>query len=192
VLILWLGMAGGLPKIAGYCVEGCLGTGGCSKGVYHATKVGTGQKMALKVADLATQSEITRMEARILLNLTHPNIVRTYGFHEDAAAGLLLLELALADGCRARDVETWPEDRITKLILQICNALCYLKDRGVVHHDIKPENIIVNGAGDIKLIDFGICEVLPSTPLGRIIGIPEEEGPDWAEFLRGTAGGGYS
>lgn len=102
--------------------------------------------------------ELFRREAEVLSELSHPYLpnVSDYfefeGFRylvEDFVEGQTLEE-------RARDSLPLPENEVVRWALQICQALQYLHDHGLIYRDLKPSNIMVNEDGDVKLIDFGL------------------------------------
>jgi len=71
-----------------------------------------------------------------------------------------------------------PTDRAVSIIFTICNALEYAHQQGVIHRDVKPSNIMINGSDEVKITDFGIAQVTDNTaPLG-IFGTPSYMPPE--------------
>src|SRR5262245_5315332 len=161
--------------------------------VYRATNQTTNQAVAVKVfgAGIANQGqayERFRREAEILQQFRHPNIVRflalgrfkgTSYFAMEYIAGETLEQLLVRRG-------PLPWREVVDLGVQICEALHYAHEHGVVHRDLKPSNLMVSDQGQIKLTDFGIAKDLDATALtapGRTLGTAAFMAP---EQIRGT------
>ena len=154
-----------------------LGSGSLST-VYRAVQEPLGRVVAIKAlkstisptSPFAAQLE---REARLLATLGHPNIVMLHDFVKTPSQMWLVLELidgfslGTVLGKRARFS---PEFAAT-IGLEVARALAHAHERGVVHRDVKPGNVLVSKRGDVKLVDFGIAqrERLPSAdePLVR-------------------------
>lgn len=179
-------------KLGSFQVEAILGTGAMGV-VYRAISETTGKLAAVKVisGELSQKSksyERFRREAEILKQFRHPNIVRflavgrsqgTSYFAMEYVAGQTLEQLLQSKGPRP-----WRE--IVELAIQICEALHYAHEHGVVHRDLKPSNLMVTEKGQVKLTDFGIAKDLDATALtatGRTLGTAAYMAP---EQIRGT------
>jgi len=148
-----------------------VGRGGMGV-VYRAVQRSLGRPVALKIlsAQVAAQpafAERFHREARTLARLNHPNIV---GVHESGRAGdhyFLIMEYV--DGINLRQAmgqgRLSPEEALA-IVPQICDALQYAHDQGVVHRDVKPENILMDKAGRVKIADFGLAKLLENAPEG--------------------------
>ena len=170
-----------------------LGRGGMGA-VFEARHQKTDGRYAVKFtrAD-AGRDESERMlrEARALARLDHPNVVRLVDFDEDPLGGVFLVQ-ELVGGRTLRallDEElTLPPERALGLLMPILDALAYAHARGVVHRDVKPENIVLRegAAGELtpKLIDFGLAREAhtdPSSPeRGALVGTPRYMSPEQA------------
>jgi serine/threonine-protein kinase len=146
------------------------------------------RRVALKVIDpeLATDPEMTRRfvdEARITGSLDHPNIVPVHDLAADAAGnrasytmqfvtGRTLTEM-IATQATQRDLE-----RVLQCLISVCDALAFAHSRGVVHRDLKPDNIMVGEYGQVYLMDWGCAKVLDGAGVDRamIDGVDEPEG----------------
>lgn len=125
---------------------------------------GVRQRVALKRlrADSVAQQTRFRDEQRILATLSHPNIARLVDAGTDAD-GDPFLAMEYVEGerldhwCDARGLDL--RARIS-LFLKICAAVSYAHERLIIHRDLKPANILVDGAGEPKLLDFGIARLV--------------------------------
>jgi len=152
-----------------FAVESVLGRGGMGV-VYKARQRSLDRAVALKLLppEIATTpgfAERFRREARTLAQLAHPNIVSV---HEAAEAdGHYVLAMEFVDGVNLRQAQTdgglTPEQALA-VVPQICDALQYAHDQGVVHRDIKPDNILLTRDGRVKIADFGLAKLLRRTP----------------------------
>ncbi len=173
-----------------YRIVGKLGRGGMGT-VYEAVHRETGEPAAVKLLAAALAGEEgfrSRFEAEIetLKKLNHPNIVRLFGFGEQD--GHLFYAMELVDGNsleeelrRGRRFD-WRE--VARITIQICRALRHAHDRGIIHRDIKPGNLLLKSDGQVKLSDFGIARLFGYSRLtsaGSVLGTAEYMSPEQAE-----------
>lgn len=109
-------------------------------------------------------------EARVTAQLQHPNTVPVYEIGHDRE-GCLYFTMKRLEGETLRDVlekhvrgdqealEKYNIDRLLGVVIQVCNALAYAHAHGVVHRDVKPENILVGTFGEVILLDWGVAKV---------------------------------
>lgn len=155
-------------------VTGVLGSGGMGE-VYRATDERLNRTVALKVirADRRLSSDARSRflrEARTLSSLDHPNICRIHEYIEAEEGDFLVLELI--DGVTLEKAIELGMSRARKLriALEICDALAAAHRKGVIHRDLKEENIMIAADGTAKVLDFGIArqgadeETPPPTP----------------------------
>jgi len=142
-----------------------IGQGGMGV-IYKARQRSLDRVVALKIlprqvaADPAFAERFNR-EARALAKLSHPNIVFV---HESGKAGdLFYLIMEYVDGVNLRQAKAAgalsPAEALG-VVPQICDALQYTHDEGVVHRDIKPDNILIDSSGRVKIADFGLAKLL--------------------------------
>jgi serine/threonine-protein kinase len=175
--------------VAGYRILEPLGRGGSSV-VYRAEHVKLGRTAALKLLTPALgepeRQERFLRESRLAASLDHPNIVPVYDAGEEN--GHLYIAMACIEG---RDLKALlvqegklPLRRALRIVSQIASALDAAHARGLVHRDVKPENILV-GAGDrAYLSDFGVVKevaALGTTRTGTFIGTIEYCAPEQIE-----------
>ena len=186
--------------IAGrYEVEGQVGEGGMGS-VYVVVDIQTGERYALKVMheDRNRDSSAPRRffrEALIGNRLNHPGLMRVVDVGADARTGLYMvceylqgMTLRLALARLALKEQRMPRGRVRAIATQICDALEALHDAGVVHRDLKPDNIMLLDTGDedapiVKIMDFGIAfAMVPGverlTTVGKSVGTPMYAAPE--------------
>ena len=123
--------------------------------------------------------EMFRSEAAVLASLDDPNVVRLYEYVESPAGAAIVMELI--DGVSVREIlvhqgKTTPEAALVVLQGSLLD-LAAAHQRGVVHRDYKPENVLVNGDGASKLTDFGIAARVgdQAIPAGTLVYAPPEQ-----------------
>jgi len=162
--------------------------------VYRARDKRLKRHIAIKVLppELAFQSAIkTRFlrEAETAAQLSHPNIVPIYSV--DETEGLVFFVMAYISGDnlgkRLHDRGVLPCDDVRRITREVADALAYAHERGVVHRDIKPDNILLDGAtGRTMVTDFGIARAASEGEAGRLtatgmaIGTPAYMSPEQA------------
>jgi len=126
-----------------------------------------------------------RREARLLAFLGHPNVVRVYDFVEDRGATWVVLERI--DGPNLKDHLAGrgplPPAEVAPLLDQAAAALAHLHAKGLVHLDVKPQNLLLTDDGRIKLIDLGLAQAAgnpPQAPNGRAFGTAAYLAPEQA------------
>jgi serine/threonine protein kinase/tetratricopeptide (TPR) repeat protein len=153
-----------IGALAKYKIIKKLGAGGMGE-VYKAEDPILQRTVAIKViskqqAEHADAEERFLREARAASAINHPNIVTIYEIGEtedqtyivmEYVEGRSLRELLLSGSLRA--------DQITRIAVQICEALEEAHARGLIHRDVKPENILINDRGLVKVVDFGLAKV---------------------------------
>jgi hypothetical protein len=187
-----LGAIDAAPRQLGkYRIEGVLGEGGMSV-VYLARDGALERQVALKVLhrhlsrDPEARARLTR-EARASARLRHPNIPEIHDFSGaeggDAGRGFIVSEYvegwSLAELLR-RQAPALPEVGVA-LLLGVAEALGHAHREGVIHRDVKPENILVGRDGVVKLTDFGIAHVVGGeamTMTGTLLGSPLHMAPE--------------
>ncbi len=176
----------GLPDR--YEMLGLLGTGGMGQ-VLHARDRVLDREVAVKVLapHCAADEDFVRRflnEARAAAALNHPNIVQIYEFGRTDACTYLVMEYV--DGlslkrAMARDGR-YGERRAAELIGEACVALGAAHARGIIHRDVKPDNMMLTSSGQFKLVDLGLAKQLENdaghTATGRTMGTPHYISPE--------------
>lgn len=146
-----------------YELRSVLGTGGMGE-VYRAFDTVRGRMVALKLlrADLAADpqyQERFRRESQIAARLQEPHVIPVHDF--GAIGGVLFIDMRLVDGASLRDMlqargPLAPADAVA-IVAQVASALDAAHADGLVHRDVKPENVLINADGFAYLVDFGIA-----------------------------------
>ena len=183
-----------------YEVERLLGQGGMGS-VFLGRDIVLDRPVAIKVVapELAGAEAIRErflQEARLVARLRHPNIVAVYAAGE--ADGLLYFVMELVEGESLRDRLTrdtrMDGDAGTIVLRDLARALAYAHEHGVVHRDVKPENILLdNRSGNALLVDFGVARALAGgdarvTMTGYTLGSPKYMSPEQASGERDLDG----
>ncbi|MCG5056325.1 MAG: protein kinase [Myxococcales bacterium] len=190
-----------------YLVEHKIGEGGFGA-VFKGKQLATGRDVALKilhphnVADATVVARFKR-EAEACSKLRDPHTVITYDFDE-TEDGVLYLAMELLSGKSLQQVQkaagTLEPDRVLGILDQVAQALGEAHRQGIVHRDMKPENVMIEVTQDgdlVKVLDFGIAKIVSGdgargpalTAIGQTVGTLEFMSP---EQLRGKALDGRS
>jgi eukaryotic-like serine/threonine-protein kinase len=152
---------------------------------------------ATYVADDVFRERFFR-EARVAARLSHPNLVAVYDVGEEDGAPYIVMEYVEGEDVAelmAREGPL-PAERAVALLLQVCAGLEHAHAAGLVHRDIKPQNLLVRRDGVVKIADFGIARALEGTQLtqaGTVLGTAAYLAPEQAAGeLVGAAADIYS
>ncbi|HET8993530.1 MAG TPA: Stk1 family PASTA domain-containing Ser/Thr kinase [Rhodococcus sp. (in: high G+C Gram-positive bacteria)] len=172
-----------------------LGFGGMSE-VHLARDLRLGRDVAIKVlrADLARDPTFYlrfRREAQNAAALNHPAIVAVYdtGEAETEAGPIPYIVMEFVEGDTLRDIVRgegpMPPKRAMEVIADVCAALDFSHRNGIVHRDVKPANVMINKAGAVKVMDFGIARAIsdassPMTQTAAVIGTAQYLSPEQA------------
>jgi len=186
-----------LPILKGaYRLLRTLGEGGMGI-VYEAEQTFPRRRVAIKAlrGTLATPGMLRRFrnEVELLARLHHPGIAQIFeaGFADEQSPDQAFFVMELVDGLAltrfARDRGLAARDRLA-LLLKICEAVEHAHQRGVIHRDLKPGNILVTAAGEPKVLDFGVARTVDhdahatmATRAGQIVGTPSYMSPEQIE-----------
>jgi TolB-like protein/Tfp pilus assembly protein PilF len=157
--------------ISHYSILRKLGEGGMGE-VYMAEDTRLKRKVALKLlpAELTSDAERVRrfeQEAQAASALIHPNIVAVYDIGECEAGRFIVMEMVAGRTLRSMIAEDNSLETLLALGTQMARALSAAHAAGIMHRDIKPDNIMVREDGYVKVLDFGLARLLPSTASGE-------------------------
>jgi predicted Ser/Thr protein kinase len=148
-----------------YRIIGLLGRGGMGE-VYRATDLTLGQSVALKfLPEEASRNQrlLERFhgEVRVARLVSHPNVCRVYDIGE--VEGMPFISMEYVDGEDLASlllrIGRFPADKALETARKLCAGLTAAHDRGVIHRDLKPQNIMINKRGEVVIMDFGLAAI---------------------------------
>lgn len=161
--------------IAGYRRVRILQTGQNSE-VWEVVEGSSRRQFAMKLllperSGERSQRIALRREAWITSNLVHPNVIRVFRFINDRRNPCIVMEFFPASNLKLKILRgevAALRPRLKRILAQACRALAHTHAKGWVHRDIKPDNLLVNSSGEVRLIDFAIS-VRSATGLARLL-----------------------
>jgi len=174
-------------RLGQYEITALLGKGGMAT-VYRAWQASIEREVAIKVihpylvesGDFAVRFQ---REARLAASLRHPHILKVFDYGQHDHWAYLVTEL-LAGGSLADRLQHGPlsPDATSRILEQIASGLDYAHDKGILHRDLKPPNVLLDEMGSAYLTDFGIARILSETTAltqsGLVIGTPSYMPPE--------------
>jgi serine/threonine-protein kinase len=148
-----------------YRIIGLLGRGGMGE-VYRATDLTLGQAVALKFLPEEASSnqrllERFHGEVRVARLVSHPNVCRVYDIGE--VEGMPFISMEYVDGEDLASlllrIGRLPADKAVEMSRKLCAGLTAAHDRGVIHRDLKPQNIMIDKRGEVVIMDFGLAAI---------------------------------
>ena len=172
-----------------YRLDAQIGAGGMST-VYRAFDAMLERQVAIKlmhreIASDSDQLERFRREARSVAQLSHPHIVGVIDAGEDDGRPYIVFEYVEGETLkdRIRRMGRLPIDEAVAYAIEIARALGAAHARGIVHRDVKPQNVLIDEEGTAKVTDFGIARSLDEEGLtadGRVLGTTDYVSPEQA------------
>jgi serine/threonine-protein kinase len=174
-------------KTLGGCViTDLLGQGGMAR-VYRANQTHLDRDVAIKVLPpyyASDQSFVDRFEqeARSLARLSHPHIVIIHNAGEEHGLLYIIMEYVAGGNLRDYMAQSISLREVTRIIREVASALAYAHERGIIHRDVKPVNVLMDPSRRAVLSDFGIAKVMATsaamTRSGAGVGTPEYMSPE--------------
>jgi HAMP domain-containing protein/predicted Ser/Thr protein kinase len=172
-----------------YQIEQVLGRGGMGM-VYRAVDLQLDETVAIKtlLAEVLMRSpeEVERFkrEIRLARKITHRNVLRTYDYGE--AEGVYFISMEYVRGYTLAELLEESPRMASRVVMgvgrQICRGLQAAHEQGIIHRDIKPQNVLIDHKGEVKLMDFGIARMAEApeamTAAGLIVGTPHYMSPE--------------
>ncbi len=148
-----------------YRIVGPLGKGGMGE-VYRAEDLKLRQPVALKflprnVADDPRRLERFLNEVRVARQVSHPNVCRVYDIGEVDGEHFISMEYVDGEDLASliRRIGRLPKDKAVQLARQLCAGLAAAHEKGVIHCDLKPHNVMIDGQGKVRIADFGLASL---------------------------------
>ena len=166
-----------------------IGRGGMAE-VYAARDLNLGREVAIKLLleRFRDDEGFTRRfqeEARNVARLNHPNLVAVYDTGMDQGQSYIVMELVRGRSMQqAITAGGLTEDRALEVAADVCSALAYAHERGLIHRDIKPGNILLADDGTVKVTDFGIARAIDKdtvTQTAAVLGTAAYLSPEQAQ-----------
>ena len=167
-----------------------LGRGGMGK-VYRVRDDKLNEEMALKVIkpEIATSKEIIarfKNELKLARKIAHKHVCKMYDLNEEGDTAYITMEYVPGEDLKSyiKKQESLTEKEAISIAQQICEGIAGAHEIGVIHRDLKPQNIMIDDTGNAKIMDFGIArsvEAAGVTGTGVMIGTPEYISPEQAD-----------
>jgi serine/threonine protein kinase/Tfp pilus assembly protein PilF len=164
-----------------------LGQGGMGK-VYRVLDTKIDEQVALKVlnTEVATDKktiERFRNELKLARKISHKNVCRMFHLSEEEGTTYITMEYVSGEDLKSfiRRTEKLTSGKAISIAMQICDGLSEAHKLGVVHRDLKPQNIMIDREGNAKIMDFGIARTLKGSGItgeGVVIGTPDYMSPE--------------
>jgi serine/threonine protein kinase len=177
-----------------YRIESLVARSGMAT-IFRATDTLNGQTVAIKVPHPEMEADPQlfdrfKREQEIGEKLDHPGVMKVF---KDARRSRIYMAMEWVEGQLLRNLMArgkFPADRAARITARVCEALDYIHSHGVVHRDMKPENIMIGADDSIKLIDFGIAanegsRRLTFAKLSNVMGTPDYISPEQVKGKRG-------
>jgi serine/threonine protein kinase len=181
-------------KVGKYTLKAVLGQGGY--GDVHLGVPSTGANVAIKILHAsAARDEDTvarfQREADTARRLKHPSIVRIVDVGSSRGRHYIAMELVRGGSLRRLlERDDPPPDKVLAVLADAATALAFAHAQGVVHRDVKPDNVLLTKSGRAKVADFGLARAIDQSSLtteGRILGTATYMSPEQVKGKRATA-----
>jgi serine/threonine-protein kinase len=181
-------------RIGRYEIERVLGEGAMGV-VYEGRDTRLHRRVAIKtILKSALDSDSAKeystrfaREAQAVARLNHPNIVQVFDFAEEGDVAYIVMELV-----KGRELKTFFDAKerfevkeAVHIMVELCDALHFAHEAGIVHRDIKPANVMIDSQGRVKLTDFGVARITDPdrtlsdrTQAGAVVGTPAYMSPE--------------
>ncbi|HEY2208867.1 MAG TPA: protein kinase [Gaiellaceae bacterium] len=173
-----------------YELEELVGSGGMST-VFRARDLQLDRLVAIKIlheryVEDPEYVERFRREARAVAKLSHPNIVTVIDRGDDGGRQYIVFEHVEGENLKELVTRTGPMSprRALELVIPVADGLAFAHEHGLVHRDVKPQNVLLSSEGEVKVTDFGIARSLDVehgvTQTGTVLGTSEYLAPEQA------------
>jgi serine/threonine-protein kinase len=159
--------------------------------VYLAEHPGLGREVAIKELIQTSNSDPVSLkrflqEAQVMARASHPNVIQVYDLELLGDVNYIVLELVRGKSMREwLNMESIPPPQVFAVMHGVLQALDYAHKQGIVHRDMKPENVLISDEGQVKVADFGIARLIDepaasstATKTGTTVGTPLYMSPE--------------
>src|SRR5262245_27501341 len=179
-------------RLGSYEVISPLGAGGMGE-VYRARDDKLGREVAIKLlpthlSDSPAALARFEREAKAVAALSHPNILAIFDFGTAAGVPYAVTELLEGETLRSKLNAPLPVRKTVDYAAQLARGLAAAHDKGIVHRDVKPENVFVTNDGRVKILDFGVARQLSAFVGGDMTASPTIERYTDPGTVLGTVG----
>lgn len=150
--------------IGGYRLINHMTTGQTSQ-VWEVNEPGSGRHFAMKLllpeyAKSPAHRKMLEHEAKVGLPMSHPNVIKMLKLAKDKELQYLIMEFFPGGNLKLRMMRKHAivRERAHSIVCQAASGIAHMHDRGWIHRDIKPDNILLNSSGELKLIDFALAK----------------------------------
>jgi serine/threonine-protein kinase len=173
-------------SLGGCVITDLLGQGGMAR-VYRAHQTHLDRDVAIKVLPpyyASDQNFVDRfeLEARSLARLSHPHIVVVHDAGDERGLLYIIMEYVAGGNLRDYMTQSMSLREVTRIIKEVAGALEYAHERGIIHRDVKPVNVLMDSSKRAVLSDFGIAKVMATSAVvtrsGAGVGTPEYMSPE--------------
>ncbi len=192
------GKSGGGPQIPGYELDEKLGEGGMGA-VFRARQLSLDRVVALKILAprlVAEPGYVERFirEARVAGKMNSPNVVRAIDVGRTGDLCYFVMEFVNGEtsGEKVRRAGRLPEREAIAIAIEVARGLSHAAEHGLVHRDVKPDNIMLGADGSVKLLDLGLARgvereaSVTQSGAGEVVGTPNYVSPEQARGQEGV------
>ena len=169
-------MAENQNVVGGYELKNCIASGSSTQ-VWEVVEQGGTVPLAMKLLlpdslKSAEAKSVLKHEYKVGSQLEHPGFVRFHKLEINRDHGFLLMDYFRAPSLKAQLSANLPEtqSRMKKIVESVCQAFVHLNEKGWLHRDIKPDNILVNKTGEVRVIDFSLASRLATGVMKLLAG----------------------
>jgi serine/threonine protein kinase len=172
-------------RIGSFQIQGTLGTGAHSS-ILHIRRSADSKNYAMKVVTVRDRGdkkfiEQAYHEYRVAQMLDHPNLIKIYALEAERdwlfRVRKVHLLIEYVSGATLDTMKRLPIPQLVQIFVKIAAGLVHMHRRNVYHADVKPNNILLSRAGDVKIIDYGLAWI-KGEPKGRLQGTPQYMAPE--------------
>ena len=149
--------------VGGYELKNCIATGSSTQ-IWEVSQAGSAVPLAMKLLlpeslkDVAAKN-VLKHEFKVGSNFEHPSMIRYHKLELTRDHGFFIMDYFRAPSLKTQIAANLPEtqSRLKKIVEAMCQAFVHMNEKGWLHRDIKPDNVLVNKTGEVRVIDFSLA-----------------------------------